>query len=87
MPVLQSIIDTNSEEFQQNTEAMQACIDEFRAVEQKVIDKANESKAKIHKRGKLLPRERLKLMLDRGAPFLELCPLAGYKMHDNCGQQ
>jgi len=83
MTVLQSTIDTKSEEFQQNAEAMQTCIDEFRAVEQKVIDKANESKAKIHKRGKLLPRERLKLMLDRGAPFLELCPLAGYKMHDD----
>ncbi len=83
MPVLQSIIDTSSDEFQKNAEAMQLCIDEFRAVEQKVLDKANESKAKIHKRGKLLPRERLKLMLDRGAPFLELCPLAGYKMHDD----
>ena len=83
MSVLQSTIDTNSEEFQQNTEAMQTCIDEFRAVEQKTLDKANESKVKIHKRGKLLPRERLKLMLDRGAPFLELCPLAGYKMHDD----
>jgi geranyl-CoA carboxylase beta subunit len=83
MSVLQSLIDTNSEEFQQNSEAMQSCINEFRAVEQKVIDKANESKTKIHKRGKLLPRERLKLLLDRGAPFLELCPLAGYKMHDD----
>ena len=83
MPVLQSQIDIHSDEFQQNSDAMQACIDEFRAVEQKVIDKANESKAKIHKRGKLLPRERLRLLLDRGAPFLEICPLAGYKMHDD----
>ena len=83
MPVLQSQIDTHSAEFQENSEAMQACIDEFRAVEQKVIDKANESKEKIHKRGKLLPRERLRLLLDRGAPFLEICPLAGYKMHDD----
>ena len=83
MSVLQSTIDTNSEEFRLNAEAMQVCIDEFRAVEQKTIDKANESKEKIHKRGKLLPQERLKLMLDRGAPFLELCPLAGYKMHDD----
>lgn len=83
MPVLQSQIDTHSVEFQENSEAMQTCIDEFRAVEQKVIDKANESKDKIHKRGKLLPRERLKLLLDRGAPFLEICPLAGYKMHDD----
>ena len=83
MPVLQSQIDIHSDEFQQNSDAMQACIDEFRAVEQKVIDKANESKTKIHKRGKLLPRERLRLLLDRGAPFLEICPLAGYKMHDD----
>ncbi len=83
MPVIQSQIDALSDEFQQNADAMQACIDEFRGVEQKVIDKANESKVKIHKRGKLLPRERLKLLLDRSAPFLEICPLAGYKMHDD----
>ena len=28
-------------------------------------------------RGKLLPRERINLLLDRGSPFLELSPLAG----------
>ena len=28
-------------------------------------------------RGKLLPRERVDALLDRGSPFLELCPLAG----------
>jgi acetyl-CoA carboxylase carboxyltransferase component len=31
-----------------------------------------------HGRGKLLPRERIELLLDRDAPFLELCPLAGW---------
>ncbi len=30
------------------------------------------------KRGKLLPRERIELLLDRDAPFLELMPLAGH---------
>jgi geranyl-CoA carboxylase beta subunit len=31
----------------------------------------------------LLPRERLNLLLDPGAPFLELASLAGYKLHDD----
>src|SRR6059058_4953750 len=30
------------------------------------------------KRGKLLPRERIELLVDRDAPFLELSPLAAY---------
>ncbi|QWC86839.1 acyl-CoA carboxylase subunit beta [Nocardioidaceae bacterium] len=31
-----------------------------------------------HQRGKLLPRERIELLLDEGSPFLELSPLAGW---------
>ncbi len=31
-----------------------------------------------HKRGKLLPRERIELLLDRDSPFLELMPVAAY---------
>ncbi len=62
---------------------MLACIDEFRSIEDRVVEKANQAKEKFHKRGKLLPRERLNLLLDRNAPFLELCSLAGYKMHDD----
>lgn len=83
MPVIQSAIDTHSAEFNTNREAMLVYVNEFRAIEQKVIDKADEAKEKFHKRGKLMPRERLNLLLDRGAPFLELCSLAGYKMHDD----
>ncbi|POC18824.1 hypothetical protein CRN42_14640, partial [Vibrio vulnificus] len=33
--------------------------------------------------GAVLPRERLALLLDPGAPFLELSSLAGYKLHDD----
>jgi acetyl-CoA carboxylase carboxyltransferase component len=32
--------------------------------------------------GKLLPRERIELLVDRDAPFLELCPLAGHDVRD-----
>src|SRR5205823_13199198 len=34
-------------------------------------------------RGKLLPRERLELVLDPGTPFLELSPLAAYGMYND----
>jgi 3-methylcrotonyl-CoA carboxylase beta subunit len=33
-------------------------------------------------RGKLLPRDRVDVLLDRGSPFLELSPLAAYGMYD-----
>ncbi len=83
MPVIESLINASSEEFTANRKAMMAALEEFRSIEKKVLEKALEAKDKFHKKGKLLPRERLNLLLDRGAPFLELCSLAGYKMHDD----
>ncbi|MGQ7958278.1 geranyl-CoA carboxylase subunit beta [Pseudomonas sp. SP16.1] len=83
MPAIQSEIDALGEAFAQNRVAMLAAIASFREVERKVLDKANEAKAKFDKRGQLLPRERLNLLLDAGAPFLELCSLAGYRLHDD----
>ncbi|MEK1943801.1 MAG: geranyl-CoA carboxylase subunit beta [Pseudomonas sp.] len=83
MPVIQSELDTNSADYARNREAMLATVAAFREVEQKVLDKAAEAKAKFDKRGQLLPRERLNLLLDPGAPFLELASLAGYKLHDD----
>lgn len=83
MPVIQSELDVHGAAFAQNRETMLATIAGFREVEQKVLDKANEAKAKFEKRGQLLPRERINLLLDPGAPFLELASLAGYKLHDD----
>ncbi|WP_341781856.1 geranyl-CoA carboxylase subunit beta [Ectopseudomonas mendocina] len=83
MPVIQSEIDVHGDSFAQNREAMLAAIASFRDVEKKVLDKAAEAKPKFEKRGQLLPRERINLLLDPGAPFLELSSLAGYKLHDD----
>ena len=83
MAILTSEIQTHSEEFSNNCAAMQIAIDEFRSVESKVLEKAEQAKEKFRKRGKLLPRERLNLLLDSGSNFLELCSLAGLKMHDD----
>ncbi len=83
MAVLSSEMETHSEDFSNNCAAMQVAIDEFRAVEEKVLAKAEQAKEKFRKHGKLLPRERLNLLLDAGSNFLELCSLAGLKMHDD----
>ncbi len=83
MPVLQSDIDVHGQGFKTNSEFMQSCIDEFRAIEKKVIEKELASTEKFIQRKKLLPRERLNRLLDAGSPFLEVMALAGYKMHDD----
>lgn len=83
MPVIQSEIDVHGEEFAKNREVMLAAVASFREIEQNCLNKAADAKAKFDKRGQLLPRERLNLLLDPGAPFLELSSLAGYKLHDD----
>ncbi|MBE0485064.1 acyl-CoA carboxylase subunit beta [Marinobacter sp.] len=83
MQVLETTITPQSDEFRANVEAMEAHIATFRDVEQKVLDLAESARDKFTKRGKLLPRDRINRLLDRGSEFLELCSLAGYKMHDD----
>lgn len=83
MQVLESTVSPQSDDFRANAEAMEAHITTFREVEQKVLDLAEAARDKFTKRGKLLPRDRINRLLDRGTPFLELCSLAGYKMHDD----
>jgi geranyl-CoA carboxylase beta subunit len=59
-------------------EAMLARISALRALERRTEEKSAEARPVFEKRGQLLPRERVGLLLDPGAPFLPLCTLAGY---------
>ncbi|MDF1638795.1 acyl-CoA carboxylase subunit beta [Alcanivorax jadensis] len=83
MSVIESTLDPNSEEYRQNRDALLAAVEEFRAIEQAVVDTAEGKRAKFEKRGQLLPHERISRLLDTGSPFLSLMNLAGYKMHDD----
>ena len=85
MPVIESRIDPASERFRQNREQMLVLTAEFRALEQSVRTQSDAKAAQFRKRGQLLPRERVALLLDRDAPWLELSTLAGFKMHDDDG--
>ncbi|GAA1940910.1 acetyl-CoA carboxylase carboxyltransferase component [Marmoricola bigeumensis] len=60
-------------------EAMLAKIADLHAEQAKAVDGGGERNNERHrKRGKLLARERIELLLDEGSPFLELMPLAGW---------
>ena len=83
MTILQSEIAVGSEQYQQNREALLNQIAEVRAVQQKSIDKSYAAKPKFDKKGKILPHERVRLLLDADSPFVELCGLVGYNMHDD----
>ncbi|MED7667494.1 acyl-CoA carboxylase subunit beta [Pseudomonas moraviensis subsp. stanleyae] len=83
MAQIQSQLDPHSEAFARNRAAMLAAIEHVQQLEQNLLNKAAEAQDKFSKRGQLLPRERLNLLLDPGAPFLELASLAGYKLHDD----
>ena len=85
MPIIESRIDPQSENFRANREQMLALIGEFRALEQKVRDASNARRDRFRARKQLLPRERVALLLDPGAPWLELSTLAGFRMHDDDG--
>ncbi|MFB0703963.1 geranyl-CoA carboxylase subunit beta [Pseudomonas protegens] len=83
MPVIQSQLDPHDPQFAQNRTAMLAGLQQLQELQQNLLAKAAEARAKFDRRGQLLPRERLNLLLDPGAPFLELASLAGYKLHDD----
>ena len=83
MTVLHPEFNRENPVWLENHSQMKAAIQEFREAERQIILQENKAKPKFDKRGQLLPRERLALLLDRGSPFLELSSLAGRLMHDD----
>ncbi len=66
---------------QQRQVAMLARLEALRALEGRAAQASANSQARFDKRGQLLPRQRVALLLDAGAPWLPLSALAGY-LHD-----
>lgn len=80
---LDSQINVSSKEFLANKSYMEAYVAKVRAVEKKQLETELSYKPRAREKGKLLPRERLALLLDPGAPFVELCSIAGYSMFED----
>ncbi len=79
MSVFRSPWNAQGDVAQQRRTAMLARIAQLRALEQRAADASARSRATFEKRGQLLPRERIGLLVDAGAPWLPLCSLAGYR--------
>jgi 3-methylcrotonyl-CoA carboxylase beta subunit len=81
--ILTSAINPKTDEYRQNEVAMRALVEEFHARQASVREGGSTRARERHvARGKLLPRERVELLLDPAAPFLELSTLAGWDMYE-----
>ena len=66
MRKLDSKIDVRSEEFIENQVAYQELLDDYKEKLKKVIDRKSEKSVRKHiKRGKLLARDRIELLIDK----------------------
>jgi len=84
LAILASSIDQGSAEFRANAERMRALIEELKARRAEAAAGGPEKARERHvARGKLLPRERVMNLIDPGAPFLELSPLAANGLYDD----
>ncbi len=92
-PVIKSRVDRRDPQYLANREAMLDAIAELDELTARVTagggkedaDACATTVARHRKRNKLLPRERIGLLLDEGSPFLELSTLAGWGTDDPLG--
>ncbi len=79
MPILSTTVDVNAPSFVDNRAAM---LDRLSELEQALsATRAGGGEKYVtrhHARGRMLPRERIELLVDRDAPFLELCAVAAF---------
>ncbi|MGI4847156.1 MAG: carboxyl transferase domain-containing protein [Janthinobacterium lividum] len=84
MTKIDSKINPRSEEFHTNAAAMQVLVDDLRDKVAKIAEGGGAAASSKHVgRGKLLPRERVAVLLDPGTPFLEFSQLAAYGMYQD----
>ncbi|WP_142850068.1 carboxyl transferase domain-containing protein [Telmatospirillum sp. J64-1] len=82
MTVIKSALNTRSEEFQRNAAATRALVEDLREKAARIAQGGGEAARERHlSRGKLLPRDRILHLLDRGSPFLEFSQFAAYGMY------
>jgi 3-methylcrotonyl-CoA carboxylase beta subunit len=82
MPVLPTQLNARSADFLANAAAMRTVVDDLRArIAQAQLGGGEAARAKHIARNKLLPRDRVNMLLDPGTPFLEIAPLAALGMY------
>jgi geranyl-CoA carboxylase beta subunit len=83
---IESDLNPHGSTFQARRKEMIKLVEAVRELEAKVITLSEKKRDKFERRGQLMPRDRVALLLDRGRPIIELCSLAGLGMHDDNGK-
>ncbi len=84
MTIIKNTINTESPEFDENYHFMHGLVDEFREHTQKIsLGGSQKSRDRHESRGKLLVRDRIHTLIDKGSPFLELSALAANGMYND----
>ncbi len=84
MPVIKTKIDRESDDFRKNTESHKALADNLREVNEYVMQGGPERSRERHiGRGKLLPRDRIRTLLDDGTDFLEVGRQAAWQVYSD----
>jgi 3-methylcrotonyl-CoA carboxylase beta subunit len=84
MPAIESRLNPRDETFVRNREAMAALVADLRDKIATIERGGGAAACARHvARGKLLPRERVRALIDPGSPFLELSQLAAFAMYDD----
>lgn len=79
-----SKLELNDKTAEQNTDFMYHLTAEFKKLLAKIQDGGGEKAKKRHsEHGKLLPRERIALLLDENTSFLELSAFAGFNLYED----
>lgn len=84
MNSFQTQIESKNDNFQRNAKSMQVLVQELKKKLAEVCLGGDETARERHRQhGKLLPRDRIQLLLDADSEFLELSSLAGFELYQD----
>jgi 3-methylcrotonyl-CoA carboxylase beta subunit len=84
MARIEDAVDRRAESYRQNAAALSAAVADLSSKLQGIAAGGGDQARQRHLgRGKLLPRDRIRGLLDLGTPFLEFSQFAGWEMYDD----
>jgi 3-methylcrotonyl-CoA carboxylase beta subunit len=80
--ILPTLIDKSSASYKENATQLNQVMSKYQSLHDKISLGGPEKNRQKHlSRGKMLPRDRITALIDPGAPFLELSPLAAHEVY------
>jgi 3-methylcrotonyl-CoA carboxylase beta subunit len=84
VPIIETQLDSRDATFARNRDAMAALVADLRTkVAEIELGGGEPARSRHTGRGKLLPRERVRALLDPGSPFVEFSQFAAHGMYDD----